>query len=131
MLFKNFQRVLHFFDNRVVNVAREGSPSPRGEKEITSLLSEYLRTSELNVSILPRGTAWLDTGTVETLHDAASYIRLIEERQGSKIACIEEIVWRQGWISDSELVNLAKTYAPSPYAEYLLSLISESVNKEW
>ena len=122
---------LYFFDNRVVNLAREVSPSPRGEKEITSLLSEYLRTSELNVSILPRGTAWLDTGTVETLHDAASYIRLIEERQGSKIACIEEIVWRQGWISDSELVNLAKTYAPSPYAEYLLSLISESVNKEW
>jgi glucose-1-phosphate thymidylyltransferase len=122
---------LYFFDGTVVDRATKIRPSSRGELEITSLLNLYLEDKELSVSILPRGTAWLDTGTVENLHDASSYVRLIEERQGSKIACIEEVAWRQGWISTQDLSILATELAPSPYAEYLESLISEEASRTW
>jgi glucose-1-phosphate thymidylyltransferase len=122
---------LYFFDSSVVAKAKVAAPSKRGELEITSLLNEYLRESKLNVSILPRGTAWLDTGTFEGLHDASSYVRLVEERQGAKIACIEEVAWRQGWISTAELSAIAVKLRPSPYAEYLESLISEEASRTW
>lgn len=122
---------LYFFDSSVVTKAKTAKPSLRGELEITSLLSDFLNEGRLRVSILPRGTAWLDTGTVEGLHDASSYVRLVEERQGSKIACIEEVAWRQGWISSEQLSSLASHFAPSPYAEYLSSLISEEITRTW
>lgn len=122
---------LYFFDSSVVSRAKTVKMSERGEREITSLINMYLVDNQLSVSILPRGTAWLDTGTVESLHDASSYVRLIEERQGSKIACIEEVVWRQGWIDDEQLLRISKRLSPSPYSEYLSSLIAEEVSKNW
>ena len=121
----------YFFDNRVVALAKDVIPSARGEKEITSLLTSYLQTDELEVTILPRGTAWLDTGTVEALHDATTYVRIIEERQGSKIACLEEIAWRQGWITSAQLSDLTALLPPSPYGEYLKSLIGDESMRTW
>ena len=122
---------LYFFDSSVVSKAKTATPSTRGELEITGVLNDYLKEGTLNVSILPRGTAWLDTGTLESLNDASDYVRLVQERQGSKIACIEEVAWRQGWISTSELSTIAQNLSPSPYAEYLDSLVSEEVSRTW
>jgi glucose-1-phosphate thymidylyltransferase len=114
---------LYFYDNQVVDIAKSISPSARGELEITSVNNEYLRRKQLSVSVLPEGTAWLDSGTFESLHDASSYVRVVEERQGVKVACVEEIAWRNGWISDSELRQQAKQLAKSTYGEYLLKLL--------
>lgn len=122
---------LYFFDSSVIKKAKAIQPSARGELEITSILSLYLSEKSLNVSILPRGTAWLDTGTVENLHDASSYVRLIEERQGAKIACIEEVAWRQGWITSAQLEGLAQQLPTSPYSNYLLSLSAEEERRTW
>ena len=117
---------LYFFDEQVVDIAKNVKPSPRGELEITSVMSEYLNRGKLKVEILPRGTAWLDTGTFNTLHEAGTYVRIIEERQGSRIGCIEEVAWRNGWMSDSALSDSAQRMMSSGYGEYLLSLLPAS-----
>ena len=114
---------LYFFDEEVVDIAKKVKPSPRGELEITSVMTEYLRRGKLKVEILPRGTAWLDTGTFNTLHEAGTYVRIIEERQGSRLGCIEELAWRNRWISDNELLKLGESLRASGYGEYLLRLV--------
>ena len=110
---------LYFYDNSVVQIARDLAPSPRGEFEITDVNREYLNRGDLNVAILGRGTAWLDTGTFDSLHDASEFIRVIEKRQGYKIGCIEEIAFRKGFISREQLNDLAELYIKSGYGEYL------------
>jgi glucose-1-phosphate thymidylyltransferase len=119
---------LYFFDNKVVAYAKEVKPSLRGEKEITSLLNRYLEDKELEVTILQRGTTWLDTGTFNSLHDASTYVRLVEERQGYKIACIEEVAWRQGWITTKSLAKIATNLFPSQYGEYLKKISHEEID---
>ena len=116
---------LYFYGNDVVKKSKVLKRSERGELEITSLNLEYLMEGRLKVSILPRGTAWLDGGTVETLHDASVYVRVLEQRQGLKLGCVEEIAWRNGWISDAELIDLAKPLLGSGYGQYLLELIGK------
>lgn len=115
---------LYFYDNSVIEIAKKIRPSSRGELEITDVNREYLKRGELRASILPRGTAWLDTGTFESLSAASSFIKVIEERQGQKVSCLEEIAWRNGWISDSDLLKTADDYKSSPFAEYLRSLLN-------
>ena len=115
---------LYFYDNRVVEIAKKIQPSRRGELEITDVNREYLKLGELRASILPRGTAWLDTGTFESLSAASSFIQIIEERQGQKVSCLEEVAWRNGWISDSELLKAAEDYKSSPFADYLRGLLN-------
>jgi glucose-1-phosphate thymidylyltransferase len=114
---------LYFYDHQVAEIAKNVKPSTRGELEITAVNNEYLARKQLSVSVLPEGTAWLDSGTFESLHDASSYVRVIEERQGSKVACVEEIAWRNGWISDDELMHQAKELIKSSYGQYLLKLL--------
>jgi glucose-1-phosphate thymidylyltransferase len=113
---------LYFFDEQVVDIAKNVKPSPRGELEITSVMSEYLHRGKLKVEVLPRGTAWLDTGTFNTLHEAGTYVRIIEERQGARVGCVEEISWRNGWIDSLQLRNMAEKQLSSGYGEYLMGL---------
>lgn len=115
---------LYFYDNRVIDIAKQIKPSKRGELEITDVNREFLKLGELKASILPRGTAWLDTGTFESLSAASSFIQIIEERQGQKVSCLEEVAWRNGWITDSELIEAAENYKSSPFAEYLKGLLN-------
>jgi glucose-1-phosphate thymidylyltransferase len=117
---------LYFYDNSVVEVAKNCSPSERGELEITEINKFYLAQRSLKVRILPRGTVWLDTGTIQSLSAASSYVQIIEERQGRKISCLEEIAWRNSWINDSRLNEIIIKYKNGPYAEYLSSLIELS-----
>ena len=117
---------LYFFDEQVVDIAKNVKPSPRGELEITSVMSEYLNRGKLKVEILPRGTAWLDTGTFNTLHEAGTYVRIIEERQGARVGCVEEVAWRNGWMSDKALNDSAQRMLSSGYGEYLSSLLPVS-----
>lgn len=117
---------LYFYDNEVVSIARDLQPSPRGEYEITDVNKEYLRRNKLKVSILDRGTAWLDTGTFDSLMQASQFVQVIEQRQGIKIACIEEIAYRKGFVSKEELISLAQTLLKSGYGQYLMNVVKET-----
>jgi len=114
---------LYMYDNRVIDIAKSIKPSPRGELEITDVNREYLKNNALDVEVLDRGTAWLDTGTFNSLLDAANFIRVLEERQGLKIACIEEIAYHEGYIDAEQLGALAQPLAKSGYGDYLLQLL--------
>ncbi len=119
---------LYFYDNEVLEIARTIKPSPRGELEITDVNRVYLQQGNLNVEMLKRGTAWLDTGTHASLLDAANYIRVIEERQGLKIACPEEVAWRMNYISTEELLALAEPLKKSGYGQYLVDIINTDIH---
>ncbi|MBV7294560.1 glucose-1-phosphate thymidylyltransferase RfbA [Corynebacterium sp. TAE3-ERU12] len=114
---------LYFYDSGVVDIARGLAPSERGELEITDINRAYLQQGRLKVEILPRGTAWLDTGTVQTLMAAGDFVRTIEQRQGLKIGCPEEVAWRMGYLSDTEFAAAAKAQAKSSYGAYLTQLL--------
>lgn len=116
---------LYFYDNRVVDIAKQVQPSERGELEITSINQAYLNLGELNVELLGRGFAWLDTGTHESLLEAAMFVETIEKRQGYKIACLEEISWRNGWLKDIQVEATAKLLQKNGYGQYLMSLLDE------
>lgn len=115
---------LYFFDNDVVEIAKQVTPSDRGEIEISSVNDAYLQRGKLSVEVLDRGTAWLDTGTFESMMQASEYVRVIEDRQGHKIGCIEEVAWRAGWIDSPSLEKLARPLEKSGYGSYLLSLLN-------
>ncbi len=116
---------LYFYDNSVIDVAKSIRPSARGELEISSVNEHYLSEGRLKVQTLDRGTAWLDTGTFESMMQASEYVRVIEDRQGFKIGCIEEIAWRAGWIDDDQLAVLAAPLAKSGYGTYLRRLLTK------
>ena len=114
---------LYFYDNNVLDIARDLEPSARGEYEITDVNKEYLRRGKLRVELLDRGTAWLDTGTFASLMQAGQFVHVIEERQGLRIGCIEEVAWKKGWVTDEQLEALARPLTKSGYGQYLLSLL--------
>lgn len=116
---------LYFYDNDVVEIAKNVKPSPRGEYEITDVNKEYLRRGKLKVGVLSRGTAWLDTGTFNSLMQAGQFVQVIEERQGLKIGCIEEVAYRMGFIDAKQLTEIAEPLVKSGYGQYLLKLLSK------
>lgn len=117
---------LYFYDERVVEMAKQVKPSARGELEITTLNQMYLEDGSLNVKLLGRGFAWLDTGTYESLHEASSFVKTIEHIQDLQVACLEEIAWRNGWLSREDVIRLAQPLAKNAYGRYLLRLVGES-----
>jgi glucose-1-phosphate thymidylyltransferase len=117
---------LYFYDNEVIDIARALKPSDRGELEITDVNAEYLRRGKLKVSVMDRGSAWLDTGTIDSMVDAADYIRVIEKRTGLKIGCLEEVAFREGWINEDQLRSLADAQLKSGYGQYLLEVLKDS-----
>ena len=116
---------LYFYDNSVVAIAKTIEPSKRGELEISTVNERYLQAGKLQVQVLDRGTAWLDTGTFESMMQASEYVRVIEDRQGFKVGCIEEIAWRAGWIDDAQLKRLSEPLAKSGYGLYLQGLLGD------
>ena len=116
---------LYFFDNDVVEIAKQVKPSDRGELEITTVIQDYLDRGDLNVELLGRGYAWLDTGTFDSLHEAAGYIETLEKRQGLKVACLEEIAWRMGFISKEQLQEQGELLKKNSYGAYLLKLLEQ------
>jgi len=116
---------LYYYDNSVVEIAKNIKPSARGEYEITDVNKEYLRSGELDVRVLGRGTAWLDTGTFQSLMQANQYVQVIEDRQGRKIGCIEEAAYRMGYINDQKLLEIAEPLMKSGYGEYLINLVKK------
>jgi len=116
---------LYFYGPDVVDVAKTIKPSDRGELEITAVNEHYLNQGRLQVTVLPRGTAWLDTGTFESLADAGTYVRVLEQRQGTKVNCLEEIAWRQDWINDTQLAALAEPLRKSSFGDYLFGLLDQ------
>jgi glucose-1-phosphate thymidylyltransferase len=115
---------LYFYDNKVIEIAKNLKPSPRGEYEITDINKKYLEEGKLNVCIMDRGTAWLDTGTFDSLMQASQFVQVIEARQGIKIACIEEIAYRKGFINKEQLIKIAAPLMKSGYGEYLMNVVS-------
>ncbi|WIB76352.1 glucose-1-phosphate thymidylyltransferase RfbA [Curtobacterium sp. MCPF17_002] len=115
---------LYFYDNKVIEIAKTIEPSARGELEISTVNERYLEAGELGVQVLDRGTAWLDTGTFESMMQASEYVKVIEDRQGFKIGCIEEIAWRNGWIDDAQLADLAAPLVKGGYGVYLQRLLA-------
>jgi glucose-1-phosphate thymidylyltransferase len=116
---------LYFYDNTVVDVAKSIIPSARGELEITAVNDHYLQAGSLKVAVLERGTAWLDTGTFRSLQDAGEFVRVMEDRTGTKVGCVEEIAWRNGWITSAQLLELAQPLLKSGYGEYLVALANK------
>ena len=116
---------LYFYDSQVCKIAKKIKPSGRGELEITAINSHYLSKNQLTVRVLDRGTVWLDSGTIQMLHAASSYIQVIEERQGSKVSCLEEIAWRNDWITDQQMVEIARSYGNNPYGAYISQLLED------
>ncbi len=117
---------LYFYDNSVIGIAKGLNPSARGELEITGINQTYLQIGQLNVQKLGRGTVWLDTGTFESLHDASSYVKIVQEREGNNIGCPEEVAWRMGYINDAQLRRLAADYKNSDYGDYLERMLNEA-----
>lgn len=120
---------LYFYDNRVVDWAKQVEPSERGELEITTLNQMYLEDDSLNVELLGRGFAWLDTGTHESLHEASSFVQTIENVQGFKVACLEEIAWRNQWLSDEAVIEIAKPMMKNEYGQYLALLVNDKTKR--
>ena len=118
---------LYFYPNKVVEVAKNIKPSARGELEITTVNDWFRRDHELKLQVLGRGFAWLDTGTQDSLYEASTFVNVVESRQGVKIACLEEIAWRKGWISDSDLLRLAEPMKKNAYGQYMINLV---INKK-
>jgi glucose-1-phosphate thymidylyltransferase len=118
---------LYFYDNRVVDIAKNVKPSARGELEITCVNNKYLKSGNLNVEVLGRGFAWLDTGTHESLLEAAQFVETLEKRQGYKVACLEEIAYNQGWLSNQEVISAASKMSKNSYGDYLISITSEEM----
>ena len=116
---------LYFYPNKVVKVAKNIKPSARGELEITTVNQEFLRDEQLKVQLFGRGFAWLDTGTHDSLSEASTFIEVLEKRQGLKISCLEEIAWRNGWISDEKLREIGEAMKKNLYGQYLLKLIQD------
>jgi len=116
---------LYFYDSSVVDIAKKIEPSARGELEISTVNERYLKAGKLQVQVLDRGVAWLDTGTFESMMQASEYVRVIEDRQGFKVGCIEEIAWRAGWIDDDQLAGIASSLVKSGYGTYLTNLLEQ------